>query len=73
MSEAYKLRNKIVHGSAKLDKVITLDKQDVPIGDFIEEIGCYLRNAIKNYLYMPERKSKDQILKELEDSLFDNN
>jgi hypothetical protein len=71
MSQAYKTRSDVVHGSRRLPKDLKFANNTVAIGDFIDEIGCYLRSAIKNYLDRVKNNNKRQVLEELEDSIFD--
>ena len=70
LSEAYKLRSNIVHGSKKLKKKIEIDKKEIPMQAFIERIEEYLRKSIKIYLKIATKKSKNAILNDLDDAIF---
>lgn len=70
LSEAYKLRNYIVHGSKKLKKKTEINKKEIPMQAFIEKIEEYLRKSIKIYLKISTKKSKNAILNDLDDAIF---
>lgn len=73
LSEAYKLRSNIVHGSKGLENKTKINKKEVPMQTFIEVIEEYLRESVKIYLKISTQKKKEVILKDLDDSIFNIN
>jgi len=70
LSKAYKYRNNIVHGSRGLKNEVKVNEIEIPTQEFIEKIEDYLRKAIKIYLRIAKQQSKDNIIKELDASIF---
>lgn len=73
LSEAYKLRNNVVHGSKSLENKIVINRKEIPMQKFIETIENYLRKSIKIYLRIRKRQGKKKILEELDNAIFDTN
>ena len=73
LSKAYQLRSNIVHSSKALGNEIVINKKEIPMQEFIETIENYLRKSIKIYLELSKRRRKNDILKELDNSIFNTN
>jgi len=70
LSEAYDLRNKIVHGAKGLKNKVIINNEEIPIQEFIEAIEEYLRKSIKIFFKISDRQGKEEILRELDDAIF---
>ena len=70
LGEAYKLRNDIVHSTKCLKEKVVIDNKEILIQKFIEAVEEYLRKSIKVFWEISKGKSKKQILKELDDAIF---